>query len=64
MTKPEWITRCAARFVATGGASAAEAKHLARVCAEAQFDKFGASAVAWQVPEAAADLDMLDWDDE
>ena len=44
MSKDEWLTRCAARFVERGGLTEQDAKAYAETCFDAQGGEFDGSA--------------------
>lgn len=57
MTKDEWITRCAARFVSRGGLDETRAREFAEACFENDDGDFVDD------PEGSADEDMSCWSD-
>lgn len=58
MTKDEWISRCAARFVSRSDLGDIRAREYAEAC----YDNSGAEDFA-DDPEGAADEDMSCWSD-
>lgn len=65
MTKEEWLSRCAVRYVERGGVDPERAKEFAQACFEAQDDGESAfSESADYNPEACADEDMSYWTDD
>jgi hypothetical protein len=64
MTRTEWINRCASRYIEASGIDAERARDFANTCADQQADLNGASGLAWDSPEDAADEDMSYWEDD
>lgn len=59
MTRTEWIARCKAQYIRRG-----ETEHWAEMFAATRADEqaelHGASAIAWERPEDAADQDLAE----
>lgn len=67
LTREEWTTKCAARYVERSGVDADFAKSTAEACAEIEQDEHGEydpvtnTTAKWTDPAEAADLDMDSW---
>ncbi len=64
MDRATWLQRCSERFIKTGGMQPLIAAQAAEGCAETQAEVNGASCVAWDGPEDAADEEMTYWADD
>ena len=65
MTKEEWLTRCAARFLERASwLTPEEAQEQAQLCFDAQSGEFEFSELVDYSPEACADEELSEWVDD
>lgn len=60
MKRQEWTNRCAKRLQKNAGLSWQQALREASTLADRESDTHGASGIAWQSPEDAADSENVE----
>ena len=63
MTREDWLTACAARFVERGGMTEGDALDMAKTCAENEAENNGDDPDKWEPPVDCANEEMSYWAD-